>query len=412
MNADPASEAMRLLQQAYDAVSDDAARSDPRLAAIRHACLMGLEAAAGDTASGTAPLATFGEPGDRRQRWIIRFEDADVPDAVYDSRIHGEAGAELLARAAYREAEGTWNCHLMRIASSDAADEERQRARADRLEKEIAELRTRHAGIMEVAAVGREAVEATTKGTVPFLAARIVKSHEKHLGELRSDLKRHERSLETERRYHESNPEDRSALSAQELEDIATYETHQVRKSAMLARDLALAERVHETWRTDPSSLLLPIGTVVRTRAVEMLDDDWPIPVPGTVGVVVGYSDMRSRPNMVRFMGRVEMTAYEPWYGDVDRTVQYNYLPEELDILGKGTIVDTDETVDGPGWRPTHGHGRKDAILYTESMVVRSGGFLWRVQPCPDLPECTQVTTDDEDGRKRFSHLRLLEQAS
>lgn len=407
MSTDPASEALRLLMQAHDAIPEEAARRDPRLAAIRHACIMGLDASRENGAPEMA-LATFGAPEDRRQRWIVRFEDSEIADVVYDARMHGEAGAELLARAAFREAEGMWNCHLMRIASLDPADEERQRARADLLEREMAALSERTDPDAGDVKAGEEAVALLTVGTVPFIADRIGKSHERHLAELRSGLRRHERSQEIERRYLQSNPEDHSGLSEQDLEDIATSRRYSSQKSATFARDIALAERVDEAWRNDPASLLLPLGTMVRARPIEMLPDDWPLPIPGTIGVVVGYSDMRSRPNVVAFMGRVEMTAYEAWHGDEDRAVHFNYLPDELEILGAGSIMDTDEPIDAPGWRPTHGHGRKGDVLYTESMVVRSNGFLWRIQPCPELPECTQITASDDDGRKRFAHLVAL----
>lgn len=412
MSADPASEALRLLREAYESVPEDAARTDPRLAAIRYACRIGIEASMDAPPQSPIALATFGETADRRQRWIIRFEDAEVPDAVYDARIHGEARAEMLARAAFREAEGMWNCHLLRIAAIDPADEERQRARADRLEREITALRDGIGADDQRAEAGENAIALLTKGTVPFLAERILRSHAKHLEQLNGEIRRHERSQEAERRYLQSNPEDHSDLSEQDREDIATSRRYASQKSATLARDLALAERVQEAWRKDPASLLLPIGTMVRTRSIDMLPDDWPLPIPGTVGVVVGYSDMRSRPNVVAFMGKVEMTAYDAWHGDEDRAVYFNYLPDEIEILEAGSVVDTDEPVDVPGWRPTHGHGREGAVLYSESMVVRSNGFLWRVQPCPDLPQCTQITIDDEGGRARFSHLHLLSAGS
>lgn len=421
MTDDPATEAVRLLKAAHDCIPQDAADGDPRLAAILHACRMGLDAAVTDPLP-RPELASYGVPGQRSQKWILRFEDTEVGDMVFDAAVHGEAQAELLARDAYRRSETNWNCFLFRIAALDPADEERQRVRADRLESALRDVRARLARSSPedkdcvAALIGADiALGELDPAEAPLLAVALPlkAEHARHLQEITHERDRHERSLAQDRAYREKYPrDDETPLSRKDQQLFAQVRDAEGRKSIELARDVALAERVAAAWADEPASLLLPIGSIVKVKPTEQLPDDWPIPKADSIGVVTGYSRLRSRPNVVSFMGRVSMSAYEDRRGDEDRAVHYNYLPEELEIIGHGSIVDTDVPVRHAGWWPTHGHGTKGTVLYSESMVVRSNGFLWRVQPCSGPPECTQIARDDAGGRSRFDHLVPLERTA
>lgn len=174
---------------------------------------------------------------------------------------------------------------------------------------------------------------------------------------------------------------------------------------------VARGEAVEKRLRDDPMGLLLPLGTTVRIRPFELQPGDWPVPVAGTIGVVVGYSTLFSRPNVVAFPQDVIETDGGKVLFDEDEANRYhqvNYLPEELETLSSGQLVDG-TPVERPGWWPTHSHHERGSILYNESMVVRAMGRLWRIQPCSELPECTQITLDTEEGRSRFNHLIPLD---
>jgi 8-oxo-dGTP diphosphatase len=191
------------------------------------------------------------------------------------------------------------------------------------------------------------------------------------------------------------------------------YEQRRQKERAGLQNDVARGEDVVRRLGEDPLSLLLPLGTSVRIRPFETTPGAWPLPVAGTTGVVVGYSSVYGRPNVVAFPQDVVETGGDTVLFDEEEANRYhqvNYLPEELEILSYGQLVDG-TPVDRPGWWPTHSHHDKESILYSESMVVRADGRLWRIQPCSGPPECTQITLDTPEGRDSFDHLIPLERA-
>lgn len=193
----------------------------------------------------------------------------------------------------------------------------------------------------------------------------------------------------------------------------ADYERRRQEERARLELAVARGETVLRRLRDDPESLLLPLGTIVRIRPFDMLPGEWPLPVAGTTGVVAGYSTLYGRPNVVSFPQDVLETNGDKVLFDEDEANRYhqvNYLPEELEIISHGQLVDG-TVVERPGWWPTHSHHEEESILYSESMVVRADGRLWRIQPCSGLPECTQITLDTPEGRTSFDHLIPLGRA-
>lgn len=136
----PRAEITALLTRARDLSGAAASDADVTMASVSHACRMGLDAIRG-TGAGHPTLASFGEPGRRRQKWIIHYQDAEVGSVVYDAALYGDAEAELLAREHYERASVQWNCTLLRIAALDPAQEDRHRVRAEALEASLRTLR-------------------------------------------------------------------------------------------------------------------------------------------------------------------------------------------------------------------------------------------------------------------------------
>lgn len=133
-------EIVTLLSSAFDLAGANTGDLQQTMTAVSHACRMALDAITGTDTDGPV-LASFGEPGKRRQKWIIHYQDAEVGSVVYDAALYGDAEAELLARDHYARASVQWNCTLLRIATLDADDEERHRIRAEALERSLRALR-------------------------------------------------------------------------------------------------------------------------------------------------------------------------------------------------------------------------------------------------------------------------------
>lgn len=110
-------DALAALRSVRDMVTQDMADRDMDLACLRQVALLGLAAVEGPKRSRTdVPLATWGDPNGRRQKWVIHFEDQEMPLIVYDAALYGDEQAELLAREAFDRARVAWNCTLLTVA--------------------------------------------------------------------------------------------------------------------------------------------------------------------------------------------------------------------------------------------------------------------------------------------------------
>jgi hypothetical protein len=405
-------EALGLIEKARELLKD-ADHRDARAFAMRHACDMAIDSHSGKK-SGVPERASFGPPGERPSVWMLRYQDAEVRDSVFHSDLYGDAGAEMMAREQYERSSVQWNCTLFRTASLDPVDDELQRARADRLEASLRTLAKRiedgpstmdesTAADLVEARIAMGEVE-DEKSALERILVVIGAKHAKRLESLRKETK-DLRSRATRDARHAPEIFETEEMSRLDAE-VAAYEADRL---ARAEAELATAESVDAILRDDPRKALLPIGTVVRTRAVDRLAFRWAMPMEGSIGVVTGWSTMRSRHVSVSFMGDVAMNDGATWTGEVGNPVMQDFLASELEVVQSGTVMDSGEPVATVGWTPTHGHGSKGTPMYDESMVVSAAGHLWRTQLIGGVPECTQTAMDDGNGRMvAFSHLRLL----
>jgi hypothetical protein len=404
-------EAVSHLKAIQDLITPEEADRDATLAGILSASRMALECIV-RTPGAMPVLASWGEPSKRSQKWMLHFEDTEVRTMVFDASIYGEAEAELLARDAYRTAQRSWNCTLLKVASLDPLEDDAQRRRADALEASLREmqavvLRTSpsHADDIEMRlradlALG-EIVESDLR--IERVMASIRPENDGELREKRRQLDRLLDLVRTRKRMDERDPaEDDAETRRRETRDLAD-----VLARTRLEKRIARLERVEKAAKEDPSSLLLPLGSLVRVAEFDLDDTrdvQWPLPLSGSLGVVSGYSAGNGRTNIVSFVEDMVDTHGEDRRFDGEDPHRMNYLPDELVVVSHGRLHDG-MPVDIPGWWPTHGHGSEGHILYSESMVVSNGGYRWRIEPCSGPPECTQMTTDDAAGDLEFRHL-------
>lgn len=159
-------------------------------------------------------------------------------------------------------------------------------------------------------------------------------------------------------------------------------------------RLIKAVERARETVKTDPLSLILPLGTVVETleREVGRYSST---PNPGHVGVVVGYAPESENVNLVSFVSTVT-DNYDHAYGfdgdddSPERPPTFPYAAAALKVVAKARFADGSEN-GTPGYVPTHTHGKPGTLLAGHDMVVEALGWLWRIQEIHGIPERTQM---------------------
>lgn len=63
---------------------------------------------------------TWASPGDRPGRkWLLRFDDVERADMVWDADLYGEGEAERLAWEAWERFAPSWNCYLFATAARE-----------------------------------------------------------------------------------------------------------------------------------------------------------------------------------------------------------------------------------------------------------------------------------------------------
>lgn len=375
------------LVRLHDTVTGDGAED----AAIRYAIGCALDVAAG-LKGGSEPLddpglATFGEPARRHTVWILRYLDADIGDMHWDAQVHGEIGAETMARAAYAGAIGNWNCTLFRTAP--LIPEGLQRARMRELLGEAmakASMESRY-GVSPVAVRILKAMGGDDRGMGPVVAACRA-SIDRTLREERLKLSQAEDMVQLHQRCVARSTDEDRITSEERLNDLA----HEV---PAIRRRISEVEEAKSTMERDPESQFLPIGTVVSTSTIRETSIS-PLPVAGSHGVVVGYNTQSDRSILVAMAhgtrtvdgGTYEM--YDPDDAEDDREyrpAKFNFRRAELTVVSPGRMVGRGEN-DLVGFRPTHVDREDDD---EPNMLVEAFDFVWRIMMINDVPECTQI---------------------
>lgn len=403
------------LKAIQDLIASEEAERDATLGGILAASRTGLECIA-RTPKDIAVLASWGEPSKRSQKWMLHFEDTEMGTMVFDASIYGEDEAELLARDAYRRAQRNWNCTLLKVASLDPFEDDAQRRRADALEASLREMRAivlmskpSHSDHVEMRLRADLALGDITPSDLRIerTMASIRPQNDEDLRDKRRELDRLLDLMRTRKRMDERDPpEDDAEVARRERRDLADALSR-----TKIEKRIARLERVDRATRDDPSSLLLPLGSLVRVAEFdvdETRDVEWPLPLGGSLGIVSGYSAGNGRTNIVSFVEDMIDTHGEDRRFDEEDPHRMTYLPDELVVVSHGRLHDG-VPVDVPGWWPTHAYGTKGHIRYEESMVVSNAGYRLRIEPCSGPPECSRMTTDDEAGDIAFRDLVPLD---
>jgi hypothetical protein len=374
------------LLRLHDLVQDEG----PQASSIRYALRCAMNSSAGLRREAPG-LATWGEPSKRRTVWMLRFEDTEVGDMIFDSAVFGELDAEQLAREAYEKHIQNWNCTLFQTAPATSRAETEART-ADLLRGTAERMSELHQyGVAPRVGTLLEAAGDVVDGdgrTAPMIMAwraslrRSVRQLEADLESKRDTVSLYERLL-----TREQNDEER-------LDTKRNLEERRSDEAAIRA-DLDKARSALAGSDVDPLSHFLPIGTEVSVHAVDVRSIN-PIPVAGSRGVVVGYSVRGDRCNVIAFPQETN-DVLGGVYSFVDedddpedreyRPVKFLYRRDELDVVRHGVLVGGGENL-RPGYHPTHRH---DDDPDDDDMLVESCGFTWRTQMINEVPENTQI---------------------
>jgi hypothetical protein len=139
-----------------------------------------------------------------------------------------------------------------------------------------------------------------------------------------------------------------------------------------------------EVLESDPKSLFLPLGTVVRftgNMGYETCDDFQPMrgayPVDGTPGVVVRLNSDSEWPITVAWRRKFKDTHGDVWTPSDDRFITHHFDLASLEVVEPGYLPNGDE-MESFGYVATH-HREPNSINERETeMVIEADGFFWR----------------------------------
>lgn len=185
-----------------------------------------------------------------------------------------------------------------------------------------------------------------------------------------------DKSIDLHRRIIAANQDD-DGYSKKHIEDkahdIIRYNAH-----------LDVLNRKMERLFSDPESMFLPLGTVVRFTgegqyelSTSYTDNRKSYPVAGTIGVITGLK----REGEFSLGVSVRDEFRDGWgntmYPDYESIPTYRVDPDMLEVLSYGTFPDGSEC-HSYGWTPTHEtDDRRDDER--REMIIEANGYFWRL---------------------------------
>jgi hypothetical protein len=139
-----------------------------------------------------------------------------------------------------------------------------------------------------------------------------------------------------------------------------------------------------EVLESDPKSLFLPLGTVVRFTGeigYATSDDFQPMrgayPVDGTPGVVVRLNSDSEWPIAVAWRRKFKDAHGDVWTPSNDRFITHHFDLGSLEVVQPGYLPNGEE-MESFGYVATH-HRERDKVDGRETeMVIEADGFFWR----------------------------------
>jgi hypothetical protein len=172
---------------------------------------------------------------------------------------------------------------------------------------------------------------------------------------------------------------------AGEFADI--YERQIAESDEMLRRcgihRAALKEKL-EKIASDPKSLFLPLGTVVKFTGDMGYEtsDQFPAmrgayPIDGTPGVVIRLNSDSEWPIAVAFRRKFKDANGDTWTPSEDRLITHHFDLSSLEVVGPGFLPNGDE-MEEFGYVATHRVEEDSLNERGTEMIIEADGFFWR----------------------------------
>ncbi len=217
-----------------------------------------------------------------------------------------------------------------------------------------------------------------------------------HVRKVGKQLESDRRSLASCQRDMEPQPgEDPSyvrKLQKSTREVVPIYEDAVRKGEAKLAR----ATRNLQLLEEDQGSVFLPLGTPVMIREIPPAQNGYPVPVPGTIAVVVGYDLGRDGPNTVALPVDGRDTGGRILRFDEESPVRYSMSADELEPIGPA-LLPGDVVNEAPGYRATHVRFDEDGEEEDRrtEMLIQAEGRFWRIAEINGVAECLGAYPDE-----------------
>jgi len=223
-------------------------------------------------------------------------------------------------------------------------------------------------------------IQAATKSLIKYMKGRI--------GEIEGKKDRARDGLNSMIRIRDQaikGGHEENAKSAQEYIDRDTpeVEAEEARYDAHIA---ALRGKI-ERLETDPASMFLPLGAVVRFTDASTYDNSLSFghnpgkqyPLAGSIGVVSRLNDKSEFPIAVSLRKPFKTGYGDEFEPDYDRFPTFNVDPDKVEFVEFG-MLPGGQPCESYGYVPTHERtGRKIiASDRDDEMIVEADGFFWR----------------------------------
>ena len=210
----------------------------------------------------------------------------------------------------------------------------------------------------------------------------LVERYAKSIDDATWKLKREHRKAEQDVARYRRSLSERSGAPEDEIKDLRWLEREVGAKAGALEARIASLQGLRRRLDEDPVSLFLPVGATVRMK-VPARPESWAggresPPVPGSLGIVVGYADEdREWSTKVAFLEFTD-TYGDRWSRDRERPLTTALDADDLEVVSLAAYADGTPCT-SLDFVPTHRDADDPDEPANDMVVVSADGAAWQV---------------------------------